>query len=243
MSTYLEKLNQYVDRSNAYITKINPKRTVVHMLDLQNLALTPGGAEYSESVGGATSGGDTHEPARKVLEAAREGGLPVIWSLWGVAQGGYDSGIQRFKAPEFCSGKPDAPGSHGTWEAQILEGFEPEDGEVVFAKHRYSSFYGTAFNEYLTQLDCEYLVIVGSSTANCVLTTAQDGWNRNFKVIVVADSGTAVTLANDKPDSLPAGPVPDGYGQHWEALRNIQHNYADVMTHDEFLELLARSAE
>jgi ureidoacrylate peracid hydrolase len=243
VSTYQEKLNKYVNRSNAYITKLNLKRTVLHMLDVQNLALTPEGPEYSVSVGGATSGQDTHEPARKVLEASREAGLPVMWSLWGVAQGGYDSGIQRFKAPYFCSGKPDAPGSHDTWEAQIIDSVQPQPDEIVFKKHRFSSFYGTAFNEYLTQVDCEYLIIVGSSTSNCVLTTAQDGWNRNFKVIVVADSGTAVTIVNDTDNTLPVGPVPEGYGQHWEALRNIQHNYADVMTHGELLDLMKRSAE
>ena len=35
--------------------------------------------------------------------------------------------------------------------------------------------------------------------------------------------------------------VPLGYGQHWEALRNIQASYGDVMTHDEFFELIDRS--
>jgi hypothetical protein len=29
-----------------------------------------------------------------------------------------------------------------------------------------------------------------------------------------------------------------GYGQHWEALRNIQANHGDVRTSKEFLELI-----
>jgi isochorismate hydrolase len=70
-----------------------------------------------------------------------------------------------------CSGAPDAPGSHGTWNGRLVKGFDPLPGEHVFQKHRYSSFYGTAFNEYLREHDAEYLVICGSSTANCVITT------------------------------------------------------------------------
>jgi nicotinamidase-related amidase len=43
----------------------------------------------------------------------------------------------------------------------------------------YSSFYGTALNEYLRERDAEYLVISGPQTANCVVTTAMNGWERN----------------------------------------------------------------
>ena len=35
--------------------------------------------------------------------------------------------------------------------------------------------------------------------------------------------------------------VPAGYGQHWEALHTIQASYGDVMTHEEFFELVDRS--
>ena len=77
MSTYRELLNQSVDRSNSFIKTIDRKRTVVHMLDVQNLCLDPGGADYIQSVGGAPSGADTLGPAKKVLERAR-GRLPGL---------------------------------------------------------------------------------------------------------------------------------------------------------------------
>ena len=109
------------------------------------------------------------------------------------------------------------------------------------SKHRYSSFYGTAFNEYLREHDAEYLVICGSSTGNCVITTVMNGWERNYKVIVLADTGTAIPLYRAGAIPLWNQEVPLGYGQHWEALRNIQASYGDVMTHDEFFELIDRS--
>jgi biuret amidohydrolase len=241
MLSYREMLNRNVDRSNSFIKKIDRQRTVVHMLDVQNLCLDPKGADFIQSVGGAPSGADTLGPAKKVLERARSEGFPVLWSLWGLQPDGSDAGIGKYKAPSMCSGAPDAPGSHGTWNGQLVKGFDPLPGEHVFQKHRYSSFYGTAFNEYLREHDAEYLVICGSSTANCVITTAMNGWERNYKVIVLADTGTAIPLYRKDAIPLWENEVPLGYGQHWEALRNIQCSYGDVMTHDEFFELIDRS--
>lgn len=53
MKTYREMLTENVDRSNSFIKKIDKKRTVVHMLDVQNLCLDSAGADYIQSVGGA----------------------------------------------------------------------------------------------------------------------------------------------------------------------------------------------
>jgi biuret amidohydrolase len=240
-TSYREMLSQFVDRSNSYIKTVDRKRTVLHMLDVQNLCLDPKGADYIRSVGGAPSGADTLGPAKKALERCREEGFPVLWSLWGIQPDGSDAGIGKFKAPGMCDGTPDAPGSHGTWNGALVDGFVPRPGEHVFQKHRYSSFYGTAFNEYLTEHDAKYLVICGSSTANCVQTTAMNGWERNYRVIVLADTGTAIPFYRKGSIPLQEQDVPLGYGQHWEALRTIQASYGDVMTHEEFFELLDRS--
>jgi nicotinamidase-related amidase len=118
----------------------------------------------------------------------------------------------------------------------------PQKGEPAIKKHRNSSFYGTPFNEYLTEDNAEYLVIVGSSTANCVPTTARDGFDRGFKVIVIADAGTAIPLNFHGRDPKYDKNTPEGHGQYWESLRNIQAQYAEVMSSDEFVALVERSS-
>lgn len=240
MPTYRELVERHVDRSNRFITRIDPKRTAVLMLDIQNLCLNPKGADYIDSFGGALEGKDTLGPAKKVLDRSRKEGFSIFWSMWGLRPDGADAGIGKFKAPDVMGGGPDMPGSHGTWNGALCDGFVPAAGEPVIQKHRYSTFYGTPLNEWLREKDAEYLVICGSSTANCVQTTAQDGWNRNYRVIVLADTCTAVSVYRGKID-LWKEPVPLGYGQHWEALRTIQASYADVMTSDEFFELIDHS--
>ena len=106
----------------------------------------------------------------------------------------------------------------------------PLPDEPIMRKHRFSSFYGTALNEYMRRAGADTLIIAGVSTANCMITTAVDGANQDYKVIVLADTCAAI------PASLDDQPL--GYGQHWEALRNIQANHGDVLLSTEVLEML-----
>ena len=73
-------------------------------------------------------------------------------------------------------------------------------------------------------------MIVGVTSANCAHATCVDGWNKNYKMVVLADTTTAIPH--------PGKDQPMGTGQHWEALRNIQMNYGDVRTSIEFLKMV-----
>ena len=243
LTAFEDKLNRYVDRSNTIVpSTINLSRTVVHALDIQNLCLDEKGADYIESVGGAPSGAESLVPAKRILELAREKGIKVNWSMWGMDPDGNDLGVWGLKYPSWKDA--DSPFNHGTWNGAIVDGFVPAAGEPVMKKHRNSSFFGTPFSEYLTQDDAEWLIIIGSSTANCVPTTARDGFERGLKVIVDADAGTAIPVVLPG-HSRKAGEdtTPEGYGQYWESLRNIQAQYADVMSSDEFVALVERSSK
>jgi nicotinamidase-related amidase len=241
MAAFADKLAKYVDRSNGFTKKLDLRRTALHALDIQNLCLHPDGADYIESVGGAPSGAETLGPAKRILGLARENGMKVTWSMWGMRPDGADLGVFKFKYPDWKN--PDSPFNHGTWNGALCDGFEPLEGEPVMKKHRNSSFYGTAFNEYLTEDNAEYLVIIGSSTANCVPTTARDGFDRGFKVIVIADAGTAIPLNARGRNREEDKNTPEGYGQYWESLRNIQAQYAEVMSSDEFVALVEHSSK
>jgi nicotinamidase-related amidase len=241
-STFEDKLNKWVNRTYRFIPeKIDLSRTVVHMLDVQNLCLDKRGAEYIESIGGAPSGEETLVQAKTVLDAARSKGVKINWSMWGMDPNGYDIGLWGEKYPAWKN--LDSPFNHGTFDGALCDGFVPAEGEAVLRKHRNSSFFETPLNSWLFQDDCKYLVIVGSSTGNCVPTTVRDGFELGYKVIVVADSGTGIPV----PSPFGLDPennheVPEGYGQYWEGLRNIQAQYGDVMSTREFLELVEKSS-
>ncbi|TFD63544.1 cysteine hydrolase family protein [Cryobacterium ruanii] len=242
MTNFEDKLNKWVDRTYRYIPdKIDLNRTVVHMLDVQNLCLDKRGADYVQSVGGAPSGEESLVQAKNVLDAAREKGIKVNWSMWGMDPNGYDIGLWGEKYPAWKSA--DSPFNHGTFDGALCDGFVPAQNEAVLRKHRNSSFFESPFNSWLKQDDCKYLVIAGSSTGNCVPTTARDGFELGYKVIVIADSGTAIPLNTHGRNPEFDHEVPEGYGQYWEGLRNMQAQYADVMSTREFLELIQNSSK
>jgi ureidoacrylate peracid hydrolase len=211
---------------------IDPARTMLLVLDVQNLIVSESGAAYVKSVGGAPEGKDTIEPIKRVLEACRDKGIPVVWSLWGLRPDGMDAGLAKAKWPGLDCGSPTSPGSWGnpTGDDLLHPEMKPLDGEPVMYKHRFSSFYNTPLEEYLREGDRDTLIIIGVTSANCMHSTAIDGWNKNYKIVCVADTTTAVPAPNEDQ--------PLGYGQHWEALRNIQMNYGDVLLSTELIEKL-----
>ncbi len=223
-----EHLDDVIDRSASVAPVIDPAKTVLLVLDMQKLIVDPEGAGYVPSVGGAPAGKDTIEQVNRTIDACRGLGVQVVWSLWGLRGDGLDAGICTAKWPGLEPGAPHSPASWGNRDAELDDAMEPADGEPVMYKHRFSSFYHTPLDEYMRELGADTLVIAGVTSANCAHATAIDGWNMNYKIVVLADTTTAVPA--------PLEDQPLGYGQHWEALRNIQMNYGDVATVSEFLE-------
>jgi len=211
---------------------LDPRKTMVLALDIQKLIVSPNGAGHVPSVGGAPAGTDTVQPCIDVVEASRKAGIPVVWSLWGLRGDGRDTGNAGPKWPPFQCGTPQSPGSWGNKDAELDDRVKPRADEIVFQKHRFSSFYNTALDEWMREDGRDTLVICGVTSANCMLATSLDGWNKNYKIVALADTTTAV------PNMLEN--VPLGYGQHWEALRNIQMNYGDVRTSHEYYEMIGQ---
>jgi ureidoacrylate peracid hydrolase len=223
-----KNIDKVIDRSNMIVDKIDPKKSLLLVLDMQHACVTKGGAMYIPSIGGAPEGADVVQPVLNVLNACRKVGIPVVWSMWGLREDGKDAGYAEKK---WGVDLMNFPGSWGHGGDELDSHLVPLPGEPIMKKHRFSSFYGTALNEYMKHAGADTLIIAGVSTANCMLTTAIDGANQDIKVICLADTSAAIPASLENQ--------PDGYGQHWEALRNIQANHGDVRLSTEILLQLA----
>ncbi|MEK6439552.1 cysteine hydrolase family protein [Pseudonocardia sp. T1-2H] len=221
-------IDDYIDRSAMLAPTIDPKKTMLLVLDMQKACAEPGGAMYIPSTGGAPEGKDVVQPVVNVLEACRAKGIPVVWSLWGLRPDGKDAGFADVKWG-LVDQLATFPGSWGNGGDELVDELKPLPDEPVIRKHRFSSFYGTALTEYMRRAGCDTLVVAGLSTGNCQLATAIDGANQDFKIVVLADTTAAIPSGKDDPM---------GYGQHWEALRQIQANHGDVRTSIEFLQMI-----
>ncbi len=74
----------------------------------------------------------------------------------------------------------------GTVEAEVIPELARYPGEII-PKKRYSGFFATSLEEKLSQLKPEKVIICGVLTNICVLHTAADARNRDYKVEVPID--------------------------------------------------------
>jgi biuret amidohydrolase len=141
--------------------------------------------------------------------AAREAGVPIVmvqhWQRHGgtddiksaVVQGGVN---WRHTARLFFDVTEDMDklGWEGTKWVDLMVETDPERDYYVRSKKRLSAFYPTDFEFLLRQLGVRNLVITGTLTDCCVLNTAFDAANRDFRVIVPRDVAAGLSEETER---------------------------------------------
>lgn len=73
-----------------------------------------------------------------------------------------------------------------TWGSEFYK-VAPQESDFITTKHRFSGFVGTDLNLVLRARGIETLLMTGVATNVCVETTARDGFNLDYNVILVED--------------------------------------------------------
>jgi nicotinamidase-related amidase len=149
---------------------------------------------------------DAVASAGRVVDAARQNGVPVIHTRVRYQPGGENGGLfyQKVKALScFDEGNP---------LGDFVDHPRPLDGEVVITKQYASAFFGTSLASTLAAARIDTLIICGLSTSGCVRASALDALQHGFRPLVVAD---AVGDRDPRP--------------HEAALFDLQAKYADVI--------------
>ena len=107
--------------------------------------------------------------------------------------------------------------TRGSFGWQLIEPFEPEEGDVHIEKHRPTIFLGTEFEQLLGNWNRDTVVVVGCRTDAGVEGSVRDGYYRGYSMVVVRDCvGTNRETA------------------HHEALKRMER-FADVVESRELL--------
>jgi nicotinamidase-related amidase len=122
---------------------------------------------------------------RVAIDAARAGGLPVIYVVVGFRPG-YPEVSSRNKM--FGAMLARATGAAGSDEAtRIHPDVAPEPGDVIVTKRRVSAFAGSDLDMVLRAGDIDHLVLTGIATSGVVLSTVRQAADLDFGLTVLAD--------------------------------------------------------
>ena len=163
---------------------------------------------------------DEVEATKRLLDAARARGLPVVFTTIGFEESLTDGGLWLQKVPSLG-----ALQLGGRW-VEIDPRLERRPDETVIVKKGASAFFGTNLVAVLNALRVDTVVLCGATTSGCVRATAID------------------LLQNGWPTVVPRECVGDrALAPHEANLFDIQAKYADVVSLDEALAYVEAAPE
>jgi nicotinamidase-related amidase len=156
------------------------------------------------------------EATRALLDVARAGGTPVIFTTIAFERNAKDGGLWVRKFPTL------AQLQIGDRTEEIDPRLAPRPDETIIRKKGASAFFGTNLASILVSQHIDTVVLCGATTSGCIRATAIDLMQYGFPALVPRE------CVGDRA----AGPAEAN-------LFDIQAKYADVVTADDATSYLA----
>ncbi len=156
---------------------IDPNHTALVVMDYQN-----------GIVGMVQNGGQLVSQAVHLIAGFRAHGGTIAYVRVAFADGELESapassGMARNATPERRARMhADSPNT------QIADAIAPQPGDIVVRKRRVGAFSTTDLHEQLHAQGIDTLLLAGISTSGCVQSTVLDAFDRDYRVIVLADA-------------------------------------------------------
>jgi ureidoacrylate peracid hydrolase len=175
---------------------VRANETAVIVVDMQNAYASKGG--YIDVAGFDISGAAAAvDQTRKVIDAARTGGIPIIyfqngWDKDYIEAGGPGSpNWHKSNALKTMRARPELEGTllaKGTWDYAIVDSLAPQPGDIVIPKTRYSAFFNTNVDSVLRARGIRNLVFTGIATNVCVESSLRDAFHLEYFSVVLEDA-------------------------------------------------------
>lgn len=137
--------------------------------------------DFVSGVMGSERSSDVIKPIKRLLDYARNHGIPVIY-----ASDSHNSDDRELKLwPEHAM--------EGSWGAQVIDEIKPKPGDHQVKKHWYSAFQESELDELLKSLGVDAVILTGIVTNICVQHAAADAFFHGYDVIVPEDCVQART--------------------------------------------------
>ncbi|CAI1567369.1 Peroxyureidoacrylate/ureidoacrylate amidohydrolase RutB [Serratia quinivorans] len=173
-----------------------PQETALIVVDMQNAYASQGG--YLDLAGFDVSAtAPVIANIKRAISAARAAGIKVIffqngWDSQYVEAGGQGSpNWHKSNALKTMRKRPELRGkllAKGNWDYDLVDELQPQPGDILIPKPRYSGFFNTQLDSLLRSYGIHHLVFTGIATNVCVESTLRDGFFLEYFGIVLADA-------------------------------------------------------
>jgi ureidoacrylate peracid hydrolase len=217
---------------------INASSTAVIVVDMENDFGSKGGM-FDHAGINISMIQKVIDPTAKVLAAARQAGIKIIYLKMAfrddLSDIGSEESVNRVRHLNFMHvgdtiTTPDGSKSRilirNTWGTDIVPELKPQVGDIVMYKTRFSGFYQTNLDSTLKQLHKKNLIIIGCTTSICVESTVRDAMFRDYLPVVLEDC-TAEPIGYNFPRS-----------NHEASLLTIQTLFGWVSNSNEFIKAI-----
>ncbi len=160
---------------------------------------------------------------KRMIETCRNQGVPVIYTVFSKTNEFLDRPRYGHTMPNRF---PDL-GADASWfvNGQVWKDLAPQADEIVIHKPSYGAFYDTPLETILKNMNRNTILISGTLTNCCCGTTARQGYERGFKVVVGSDITSTYTREMQEAE-----------------LGILRFAFARVMTSDEIIRAFAAKA-
>jgi nicotinamidase-related amidase len=175
--------------------------TALVVVDMQNDFLHPDGWFAKKGVDG-TAVKAVVPSVKRLAEASRAAGIPVIWLNWGVRADRANLPavtVQKgraFGSPTYSDPSPSGRGRilvTGDWGAATIDELPMDAADILVHKHRLSGFWDNELDSVLRRRGVTSLMFAGINTDRCVFSTLQDANFLGYDCLLVDDACATVS--------------------------------------------------
>lgn len=187
-----EKIESSIFNPEEYsLTEIlKPRNCALLVIDIQNDFLDPNGF-FARRLNASIEQMQSIVPhIQKLIKMARSAGVPVIFTR-GYEDVKFRRGSDIRRAVKWHENDKDGSvnSQSGTWGSEFYTGIEPQEGDIVLEKHKWSAFSGRdkegrQLTDILGKLKKKTLVITGVVAETCIETSIRDAYDQDYFVVI-----------------------------------------------------------